>query len=201
MYVNVNDLVAANDNVVLKMVKWPSAFTSSVLVQSDTSNTYDNGRELYLGEVKSSGSKAFTSGEFVAIDIYFGSHVPSEVRTEKIKIVPASGIILKGKEKLNVMSDILKMDPGIDRIIVKLKKKESVTAAGIHIPDVVLSQDPTAQDVRMGEVIKSNSEGVMTGDLVIIEAFVGKSFYLDADKSLFLVCYGNDILAKIDVNK
>jgi co-chaperonin GroES (HSP10) len=81
--------------------------------------------------------------------------------------------------------------------LIKLRKKETVTAAGIHIPTEVLAQDPTAQDIRVADVIKSNSDVVTVGATVIIEAFVGKGIYLDADKNLYVVCYGADIMAII----
>lgn len=197
MYVNVETLKATNDNVVLKMRTWPSSFASSTLYIPDAAvNKYDNGRELYLGEVVSSGDSFFTRGELVAVDIYFGVHVPSEVRTEKIKIVPSSGIVLKGKE-IKSMSDITKMSPGVDRIFLKLRKKESITASGIHIPDDTLKQDPTAQDVRIADIIGSSVEGYDVDDTVVVEAFTGKDVFLDEDDNLYVVCYAADILAKI----
>lgn len=199
MYVNVNDLEALPGNLVLKMVKWPSTFTTTLLIPDSVSNSYDNGRELYLGEVKSSGDSSYVAGDFVAISMYFGVHVPSEVRTEKIKIVPATGVVLKSVKMLEVMSDVSKMEPGINRILVKLKKKESKTAGGLYIPDDVLSQDPTAQDVRVAEVVKSNDATVSAGDVVLLEAGVGQDVYLDAEKDLYIVCYGIDVLAKINI--
>ena len=196
MYVDVNKLEATNDNVVLQIKKWPSSFLASKLVTT-AENRYDNGRELYLGEVKSSANPYYESGDLVAVDIYFGSHVPSENRTEKIKIVPATGIVLKSKE-FKVMSDIVNMEPGIDRIFVKLRRKESITAAGIHIPTEVLAQDPTAQDVRIADVLKSNASEIKAGEVVVLEAFTGKDVYLDSNKDLHVICYATDILGKIN---
>ena len=197
MYVNVNDLEATKDNVVVKMIKWPEPLNGSKIIQTTKNNSYDNGRELYLGEVYSSGDDFIKKGDYIAVDIFYGSHVPSEVRTDKIKIIPSSGIVLKSSKKLNVMSDITKMDPGKDRLFLKLRKKEAVTAGGIIIPDVVVSQDPTAEDIRIGDVIKSNDENFSEGDVVVLEAFAGKGVYLSPEKELYLVCYASDVLAKI----
>ena len=198
MYVKVDELEATNDNVVLKMVKWPSSFGESKLILPDSANSYDNGRELYLGEVMDSANKEFSSGDFVAVDIYFGVHVPSEKRTEKIKIVPASGIVLKKDKKLEVMSDITTMHPGIGRVFLKVRKKEAKTASGIIIPDTVIGQDPTAQDVRIADIIESNDTNFKAGDTVIFEEYSGKEIYLDSDNNLFKICYGDDIMAKIN---
>jgi len=199
MYVNVNDLKAAGDNVVLKLKKWPSTFLSDsgIIAPNSAINNYDNGRELYLGEVMDSADAHFDKGDFVAIDIFFGVHVPSENRLDKIKIVPATGIVLKSKTELKVMSDIIKMEPGINRLFIKLRKKEAVTAAGIHIPAETLAQDPTAQDVRIADVIKSTVDDFKSGDVIMIEAFAGKDVYLDGDKNLFTTCYASDVVAKI----
>lgn len=198
MYVNVKNLEATGENVVVKMLKWPTTFTSTTIVIPEyVNNSYDNGRELYLGEVFSSNDEKIKKGDFIAVDIFFGVHVPSEVRTEKIKIIPASGVVLKSSKKLNVMSDIVNMEPGKDRLFLKIRKKEAITAGGIIIPDVVISQDPTAEDIRIAEVVKADVEGFSAGDVVVLEAYAGKGVYLNADKELYLVCYATDVLAKI----
>jgi len=196
MYVNKEKIEAVNDNVVLKIEKWPSSFNSNIIVPSGIAG-YDNGRELYLGKVVSSSNKKLKKDQYVAIDIYYGTHLPSEVRTEKLKIVPYTGIVLHGKKEFKVMSDIIKMTPGENRVLIKLQKKESVTAGGIHIPAEVLAQDPTAQDVRFAEVVNSSVDHIKKGETVVIEAFVGKDVYLNEDKELYVVCYADDILAKI----
>jgi len=199
MYINANDLKAENDHLVIVMKHWPNVYADSKLVVPDTAtNRYDNGRELYYAEVRSSANAKFSVGDKIVVSIYFGMHVPSKDKTEKIKIIPASGVILKSDKELKVMSDVLKMDPGMDRIIIKLDKKEVKTKGGIYIPDELLKQDPTAQDVRYGEVIASKNKIANVGDRVIIEAFMGTDFYLDNDKNLYVVCYGQDIIAKID---
>lgn len=197
MYVNKEKVEAVNDNVVLKIEKWPSSFTSNIIIPSGIEG-YDNGRELYLGKVVSTDNDDIEKDQYVAIDIYFGSHIPSEVRTEKLKIVPFTGIVLMGTKKFKVMSDVIKMSPGKDRVLLKLRKKETVTAGGIHIPEETLAQDPTAQDVRFAEVVKSSDPGIKAGETVMIEAFVGKDIYLNEDKELHIVCYVHDILAKIN---
>jgi len=199
MYVNVNDLEATKGNVVLNLRKWPSTIesTANIIIPDSVRNKYDNGRELYLGEVTSSGDENFITGDTVAVDIFYGVHVPSESRVGKVKIVPASGIVLKYSKKFKVMSDIVKMQPGIDRILIKLRKKESITASGIHIPTETLSQDPTAQDIRVADVIRSSADSIDEGDVVVIEAFTGKDVYLDVDSDLYVVCYAFDIVAKI----
>ncbi|MCK5788258.1 MAG: hypothetical protein KAH32_04640 [Chlamydiia bacterium] len=196
MYVNKGKIDAFNDNVVLKIEKWPSSFTSNIIIQSGITG-YDNGKELYLGKVISSDNDSLKEGQYVGVDMYFGSHLPSEIRTEKLKIVPYTGIVLKGTKKFTVMSDIIKMSPGKGRVLVKLKKKETITSSGIHIPLETLAQDPTAQDVRFAEVVKSSSTSVKKGEIIVIESFVGKDIYLNEDKELYIVCYINDILAKM----
>jgi len=119
MYVKVGDLVATSDNVVLKIKKWPSTIRGikglGGLIVPDSVNQYDNGRELYLGEVVNSDNDFYKVGDDVAVDIYFGSHVPSEEKSVKIKIVPATGIVLKSEKPLEVMGDITKMEPGINK--------------------------------------------------------------------------------------
>jgi co-chaperonin GroES (HSP10) len=205
MYVKLEELEATKDNVVLEIIKWPATFTGvsgvSNIIAPNSVNQYDNGRETYLGKVQSSGHKKFNSGDYVAVDIYYGSHLPSEEKEKKIKVVPATGIILKTNKELKVMGDITKMEPGIDRIILKLRKKESKTIGGIIIPEATLSQDPTAQDVRIGDVIKSADKNFKPGDIAVIEAFGGKDVYLDFNKDLYVVCYAHDILAKVKQNK
>jgi len=197
MYVNKEKIEAFNDNVVLKIEKWPSSFTGSKLIVPSGIEGYDNGRELYLGKVVSTSNNSIEKDQYVAIDIYYGSHLPSEARAEKLKIVPFTGIVLIGTKEFKVMSDVVKMTPNKDRVLLKLKKKETITAGGIHIPDEVLAQDPTAQDVRFAEVVKSAVPEVKKGETVIIESFVGKDIYLNEDKELYIVCYAQDILAKI----
>ena len=199
MYLNVNDLEATGDNVVIKMLKWPATFTSSTIIQPTGNNDYDNGRELYLAEVYSSNDAHIKTGDYIAIDIFFGVHVPSAVRTDKIKIVPASGIVLRSSKKLEVMSDIAKMEPGKDRLFLKVRKKEAVTAGGIIIPDTIVGQDPTAEDVRIAEVVRTDVDAFSEGDVVVLEAYAGKGVFLDSEKELYLVCYASDVLAKITI--
>lgn len=198
MYVKSNELKATGENVVLEIVKWPNPFMGSTLIAPSGVNNYDNGKELYIGRVIDSALKGVATGSYAAIDIYYGSHIPTENPIEKVKIVPYSGIVLKSESMLNVMSDITKMTPGKDRVFIRLIKKESKTKGGIIIPDSIISQDPTAQDVRFAEVLKSNYKGVLPGDIVVIESFAGKEVYLDSEKDLYIVCYGIDILAKVE---
>ncbi|MCK5788530.1 MAG: hypothetical protein KAH32_06005 [Chlamydiia bacterium] len=198
MYVNVNEIKATNKNVVIEIIKWPASFSSSNLV-TPMNSSYDNGRELYLAEVVNSDDAEFRPGTFIAIDIYYGFHVPLLDQTKKVKIIPSAGIVLKGKKKLDVMSDVAKMEPGKDRILIKLKKKEEKTVGGIIIPSEVLGQDPTAQDIRFADVVEINKsvKGIKKGDVVVVEATVGKDIYLDSDAALHVVCYATDVLGTV----
>jgi len=196
MYLELNELEATKGNLVLRIIHWPASAVSTSII-SVKNNTYDNGRELYLAEVTSSGSDKIKEGEYIAVDIFYGAHIPSANKNDKIKIVPDTAAVLHNKEKLEVMGDIVKMEPGIDRILVKLKKKEAITSGGIIIPDTVIANDPTAEDVRIGEVIDSDVKEFKAGDNIVIEAFIGKDVYLDIEKNLYITCYASDVLAKL----
>jgi co-chaperonin GroES (HSP10) len=202
MFIKGEELVAQKGSVVIEIKKWPQTFKSgTIIIPENVNNSFDNGRELYVAEVLSSGSELVNKGDTVAIDIYFGVHVPSEERHRKIKIVPASGIVLKNKEKLKVMSDILKMEPGEGRLLIKLRKKENKTAGGLYIPGDSLAQDPTAQDVRFADVINPGKTDYAVGDLIVFEAFMGKEVYQDEEDFVYRLCYANDVLAKVESKK
>jgi len=197
MYVKVDEIKARRDNVVIEIIKWPERFANTSLHVPGGNNRFDNGWELYLGKVKSSQSKDVPEGSVIAVDIYYGVHVPLVEKERKVKIVPASGILLTNKDNLKVMSDIIKMTPGKDRVLLKLRKKDNKTAGGLFIPEENLAQDPTAQDVRFADVLTSNDPSVKDGDVVVIEEFVGKQVYLDEEKFAYRVCYADDIIAVI----
>lgn len=198
MYVNVEKLEATKDNVVLEIQKWPSSIAStSLVIVPESVNRYDNGRELYLAKVASSGNEMYKKGDTVAIDIYYGIHIPVIDATKRVKIVPASGIVLKTEKEFKVMSDLTRMEPGKDRIYIKIAPKVMMTPGGLHIPDMSASQDPTAQDIRLAEVVKSNSDEFKPGDNIIVEAEMGKDIFVDEEKNVYRICYAGDILATI----
>lgn len=200
MYVKVDELKAVAGTLVVEVVKWPSIFSpsSSVIIPAAVNSSYDNGRELYITKVIDSQEENIKKGDYVAVDIYFGVHVPLVEQHRKVKLIPASGVVLSGKEKLTIMSDLIKMTPGEGRILIKLRKKENKTAGGLYIPTEVSAQNPTAQDVRFGDVIHPGTSKYVKGDLLVIEAFMGKEVYKDSEDFAYRTCYVDNILAVVE---
>ena len=94
-----------------------------------------------------------------------------------------------------------KLRPLADNVLVKRFKNESVTAGGIHVPEVAQAKTQTGLVVAVGEG-KLRNDGslsvpkVAAGDVVVFGKYSGTDVELDGEE--FLVLKDTDLLGVVE---
>ncbi len=89
----------------------------------------------------------------------------------------------------------LNVKPLADRVIIKPSSAESVTAAGIIIPDTVKEKPQKGEVIAVGSGKKDEPMTVKVGDVVLYGKYAGTEIQIDGND--YLIMRESDILAII----
>ncbi len=107
----------------------------------------------------------------------------------------------KGKEKKQVKSGNVRLQPIGDRLVIKREESEERTAGGIVLPDTAKDKPARGKVISVGDGrLLDNGERspmqVKEGDRVIFSSYAGETFKIGDEE--FLLMREDDVLAVIE---